>query len=91
MMPSIDADVPVHSSHSYFNRGVILLNSDDGKWFLYNSVEKEAKSQKGFSEICWVKFVSIQGTDIQFSQIQQTRSRGKMTRKSRIVLLVMNN
>ncbi|KAL8102587.1 uncharacterized protein LOC141679189 [Apium graveolens] len=40
---SIDTnDVPVHSIHSYFNTGDILLRSDEGIWYWYNSVKKKA-------------------------------------------------
>lgn len=43
LMLSVDTDVEVHSVHSYFNTGDMLLTSDDCKCFSYNSVKKEAK------------------------------------------------
>lgn len=72
LMLSIDTDEPVHSIHSYFNSGDILLRSNIGNWLSYNSVNK--KAIKVSNSICWGEIFKYTESLVSITGFQQKQA-----------------
>lgn len=72
-MHSVDTDdVLVHSIHSYFNSGDILLRSDTCNWLSYNSVKK--KAIKVSITIRWGEIFKYTESLVSFTGFEQLKS-----------------